>query len=121
MKMDCRWTKAHNLLVESNLNKSFIELMVRESNVRLRYVYITKFSIMCFGDVEIDCVLRFYREGCQWFFQNINKHKVPLLIFSAGVGDVIEEVVRQQSHMYDNLTIVSNYMDFNHQVGRDLL
>ena len=42
---------------------------------------------------------------------------VPLLIFSAGIGDVIEEVIKQQAVLHDNIRIVSNYMDFNTQVA----
>ncbi|KAA8581518.1 hypothetical protein FQN60_003099, partial [Etheostoma spectabile] len=38
---------------------------------------------------------------------------VPLLIFSAGVGDVLEEVIRQNHVFLPNVHIISNYMDFD--------
>lgn len=44
------------------------------------------------------------------------QHQVPLLIFSAGLGDIIEEVIREQYTLYDNIKVVSNYMDFDAQV-----
>ena len=60
---------------------------------------------------------RTFRERCEVFFQLLNRRSVPLLIFSAGLGDVIEETIKLQSRMYNNMKIVSNYMDFNHQVS----
>lgn len=46
----------------------------------------------------------------------LHKYNVPLLLFSAGIGDVIEEVIRQQLKITDNMRIVSNYMEFNGNV-----
>ncbi|XP_013397691.1 cytosolic 5'-nucleotidase 3 [Lingula anatina] len=84
------WTKAHNLLVQCNLRKGMIPEMIQASNAKLR-------------------------DGCTWMFNQLHKHQVPLLIFSAGLGDIIEEIVQQQSTLHENIKIVSNYMDFNHQ------
>uniref|UniRef100_A0A8K9WSC4 5'-nucleotidase n=1 Tax=Oncorhynchus mykiss TaxID=8022 RepID=A0A8K9WSC4_ONCMY len=45
------------------------------------------------GDVvkESDAMLR---ELYQLFFDHLQEHSIPLLIFSAGLGDVLEEVIR---------------------------
>ena len=56
------------------------------------------------------------RDHSDWLLKELHAHDVPLLIFSAGLGDIIEEVIRQQYTMYDNIHIVSNYMDFNNKV-----
>ena len=50
-------------------------------------------------------------------FRNLQMQKVPLLIFSAGIGDVIEELLRQRSELFDNMKVVSNFMEFNTQVS----
>jgi hypothetical protein len=42
---------------------------------------------------------------------------VPVLIFSAGVGDVLEEVLRREDAFFPNLKVVSNYMEFD-ETGR---
>ena len=52
--------------------------------------------------------------------RELHDHKVPVLIFSAGIGDIIERVIIQQAHMYSNIKIVSNYMDFNNEVHASL-
>ena len=56
------------------------------------------------------------REGADWLFKELQAHQVPLLILSAGIGDVIELVIRHKHTFYDNMKIVSNYMDFDSQV-----
>ena len=63
-----------------------------------------------------DMSMSAYRDGCDELLRELHDHKVPVLIFSAGIGDIIERVVKQQAHMYSNIKIVSNYMDFNNQV-----
>lgn len=46
-------------------------------------------------------------------FDQLHKYNVPLFIFSAGVGDVLEEIIRQANVFYSNINVVSNYMDFD--------
>ncbi|CAH1788977.1 unnamed protein product [Owenia fusiformis] len=84
------WTQAHDLLVTCNLTKSKLRDIVRDSEIVLR-------------------------DGCNWFLDELHKHKLPLLIFSAGVGDIIIEVLLHQHEMYENIKIVSNFMNFNNQ------
>ncbi|CAK6956654.1 -methylguanosine phosphate-specific 5'-nucleotidase-like isoform X2 [Scomber scombrus] len=53
-------------------------------------------------------------EGHNVFFDRLAELQVPLLIFSAGVGDVLEEVIRQNDVFHPNVHVISNYMDFDH-------
>uniref|UniRef100_A0A8C3V115 5'-nucleotidase n=1 Tax=Catharus ustulatus TaxID=91951 RepID=A0A8C3V115_CATUS len=53
------------------------------------------------------------RDGFKEFFDQLHKNNVPLFIFSAGVGDILEEIIRQANVFYSNVSVVSNYMDFN--------
>ncbi|XP_067687852.1 cytosolic 5'-nucleotidase 3-like isoform X3 [Haliotis asinina] len=82
------WTSAHELMMKCLVSKDSIVQMVKESSSRLR-------------------------DGCMWFFDELHQHQIPLLIFSAGIGDIIEEVITQQARMHDNMKIVSNFMDFD--------
>ncbi|XP_065147034.1 cytosolic 5'-nucleotidase 3-like isoform X1 [Paramisgurnus dabryanus] len=82
------WTKAHDLLVEQKIRKDDLTCVVRESEARLRDEY-------------------------QQFFHLLNEMCVPLLIFSAGIGDVLEEVIRQAGVFHPNVKVFSNYMDFD--------
>lgn len=44
------------------------------------------------------------------------KHGIPLLIFSAGVGNVIEELLKHRYRLYSNTHIIANWMKFNLKV-----
>uniref|UniRef100_A0A8C1KCD7 5'-nucleotidase n=1 Tax=Cyprinus carpio TaxID=7962 RepID=A0A8C1KCD7_CYPCA len=82
------WTKAHELLVQQKIIKDRLALVVRESEAKLR-------------------------DGYQQFFDHLHQLSVPLLIFSAGIGDVLEEVIRQAGVFHPNVKVFSNYMDFD--------
>ncbi|NWR81260.1 5NT3B nucleotidase, partial [Centropus unirufus] len=82
------WTKAHELLLQQKIQKGDIAQTVRESGVMLR-------------------------DGFNELFEQLHKSSVPLFIFSAGIGDILEEIIRQANVFYSNVNVVSNYMDFD--------
>ncbi|XP_051728851.1 cytosolic 5'-nucleotidase 3-like isoform X2 [Ctenopharyngodon idella] len=87
------WTKAHDLLVQQKISKDHLARVVKESEAMLR-------------------------DGYQQFFGHLHQMSVPLLIFSAGIGDVLEEVIRQAGVFHPNVKVFSNYMDFDDSVHR---
>ncbi|KAL0984391.1 hypothetical protein UPYG_G00140830 [Umbra pygmaea] len=82
------WTTVHDLLIQQKVRKDMLAQAVEESSAMLR-------------------------EGYKVFFDRLQENQVPLLIFSAGVGDILEEVMRQNHVFHPNIHVVSNYMDFN--------
>ncbi|XP_058532399.1 7-methylguanosine phosphate-specific 5'-nucleotidase [Ochotona princeps] len=84
------WTKAHNLLCQQRIRKCQIAQVVRESTAVLR-------------------------EGYKMFFHTLYQDNIPLFIFSAGIGDILEEIIRQMNVLHPNVHIVSNYMDFDEE------
>lgn len=92
------WTRqANELIVKHKFNKKDLEFMCREVPV-------------CF------------RDGAKEFAENCNAHEIPLLVFSAvsllivisqGLGDIIEEIMRQHEMTVGCMHIVSNMMEFN--------
>ncbi|XP_056152672.1 7-methylguanosine phosphate-specific 5'-nucleotidase-like [Lampris incognitus] len=83
------WTKVHELLIQQRIRRDMLPQAVKESGAMLR-------------------------EGYKVFFDHLAKQQVPLLIFSAGVGDILEEVIRQNNVFHPNVHVISNYMDFDH-------
>ena len=45
--------------------------------------------------------------------QDLNDAKIPILVFSAGVGDVIDEALQHHNLMKDNVKVISNYMTYD--------
>lgn len=58
-----------------------------------------------------------HREGYEQFFDRLHQHNVPVFIFSAGLGDVLEEIIRQAGVYHPNVKVVSNFMDFDDNVS----
>jgi 5'-nucleotidase len=46
-------------------------------------------------------------------FKMLYEAEIPVLIFSAGLGNIIEEILEKFGVFYSNLEIISNYIQFN--------
>ncbi|KAG3278121.1 5'-nucleotidase, cytosolic IIIA, transcript variant X2 [Ictidomys tridecemlineatus] len=82
------YSKSHSLIVEQGIPKAKIKEIVEESDVMLK-------------------------EGYEDFFDKLKQYNIPVFIFSAGIGDVLEEVLRQAGVYHPNIKVVSNFMDFD--------
>ncbi|KAK2634549.1 hypothetical protein Ddye_029341 [Dipteronia dyeriana] len=83
------WGKTHNLLIEGGLTYYAIKKSVANAPIA-------------------------FREGVVELFEFLEERDIPVLIFSAGLADIIEEVLRQKLHkVFKNVKIVSNRMVFN--------
>ncbi|CAK7325174.1 unnamed protein product [Dovyalis caffra] len=94
------WGKTHNLLIEGGLTYDAIRESVAGSAIA-------------------------FRDGVVEFFEFLEERDIPVLIFSAGLADIIEEVslqdmlsgdsvLRQKVHRsFKNVKIVSNRMVFD--------
>ncbi|KAH6761451.1 5'-nucleotidase / magnesium ion binding protein [Perilla frutescens var. hirtella] len=83
------WEKTHALLVEGGLSFGAIKSSVAKSRIA-------------------------FRDGVTELFELLERSNVPVLIFSAGLADIIEEVLRQKLHRpFKNVRIVSNRMVFD--------
>ncbi|CAG7880789.1 unnamed protein product [Brassica rapa] len=83
------WSKTHDLLIEGGLTFDAIKQSVSSSAIA-------------------------FRDGVVELFEFLEEKEIPVLIFSAGLADVIEEVLRQKLHRtFKNVKIVSNRMVFD--------
>ncbi len=85
------WWQAHlELLARSGMNRDAIKDAARTGRIRLR-------------------------DGTSEFFALLAKNRIPLLIFSAGLGDIIEEFLRLHNHLTTNVHIISNFYQFDEE------
>lgn len=86
------WKSAHNLYLESNLNKTYIKQLVQQSDMELK-------------------------RGVQQFITDLLRTETPILIFSAGIGDIIEYFLEKEipefKHNHESSHIVSNFIQYN--------
>ena len=70
-----------------------------------------------FDPKEIEEVTTIYghslRNRTKELFGKLKTVKVPILVFSAGLGDIVEAVLRHHEIMYENVNIISNFLKFN--------
>ena len=54
------------------------------------------------------------RSGLKDFLFTLSKNHVPVIILSAGIGNVIKEVLTLHHCFYENIYIMSNFLTFDH-------
>ncbi len=87
-KMQEWWESHYQLMRESGMHKGVIQDLARSNDLKLR-------------------------GGATEFFETLAKHNIPLLIFSAGIGNVIEEFLKHNNLLTPNVHIISNFYKFN--------
>ncbi|KJE91881.1 hypothetical protein CAOG_009602 [Capsaspora owczarzaki ATCC 30864] len=82
------WESAHELLIKHRMNKKLIPEMVRGANIG-------------------------FRERTNELFDLLHASNIPLLIFSAGIGNVIKEALAIKARLHPNMHVISNFMEFD--------
>lgn len=77
-----------NLYYEYKLTKTKLEDSINNSNLKFRY-------------------------GAKEFLIEANKNNIPVIILSAGIGNVIEEFLKSNNCYFDNIFIISNFIEFD--------
>lgn len=54
-----------------------------------------------------------FRDGAKEFLEVMNKKNIPVIIMSAGIGNVIEMFLKKNNCYYDNIFIISNFIEFD--------
>lgn len=83
------WWKRHlDLLVQTGLTKKEIGVVVKKGGIEMR-------------------------EGADYFFEILEKNKIPLVIISSGLGDIIEGVLEENKLNKQNVHVLSNFFEFS--------
>ncbi|KAE9553038.1 hypothetical protein FO519_003757 [Halicephalobus sp. NKZ332] len=87
--MEAWWGISHDYIVESKFTYKDIEELVAAARVYLR-------------------------DAATEFVRSVEAHNVPLILFSAGIGNIIEIVLKRNlGHVPQTLHVISNTMHFN--------
>ena len=54
-----------------------------------------------------------FREGAKEFIEKTKENNIPLIILSAGIGNVIEEFLKINNCYFNNIYIISNFIKFD--------
>ncbi|KAK9297978.1 hypothetical protein QLX08_008502 [Tetragonisca angustula] len=62
---------------------------------------------------EISNMYEMYlRDGTKELLKKLHLAKVPVLVFSAGLGDIVEAILKSQGILFDNVKIISNFLKY---------
>ncbi|MFC1801753.1 hypothetical protein ACFLZB_04800 [Nanoarchaeota archaeon] len=84
------WTKHYDLLIECDMHIEVIKEIVEGEKILLR-------------------------KGSSEFFDLVKKYDIPLLIFSAGLGNLIEEFLKAKGNLTKRTHIISNFLVFDEE------
>ncbi len=82
------WTNHLKMLVHYGFSKELIEGVVRDKMIQ-------------------------FRDGSSEFFDLLHKNNIPLVILSAGLGDIIKAAMKAENFLNGNAHIVSNFLEFD--------
>ena len=83
------WWEAHNdLLIKSGMNLETINNIIKNKKITLR-------------------------DGALEFFDSLERQNIPLIIMSAGPGDMIKEYLKAEKKLYKNIHIIANLFEFD--------
>jgi len=82
------YTNANSLLTDAGVHRSWYPKMIDQSNCDLR-------------------------DDTDKMMSELHKQKVPCLILSAGLGDLILELLKHFQVFHDNVKVVSNFCEYN--------
>jgi 5'-nucleotidase len=54
-----------------------------------------------------------FREGAKEFLQESHKNNIPVIILSAGIGNVIKQFLKTNNCYFENMCIISNFIEFD--------
>lgn len=69
-----------------------------------------------FDDSEIDHIALKYKDSLRdhshELFAMLHKHDIPVLVFSAGLGNSVVSVLRQANVLHPNVKVISNFLQY---------
>jgi 7-methylguanosine nucleotidase len=89
-KMNEWWERHLELLVQSGVSENILKEVIEKGGIELR-------------------------EGAKEFLNFLKDKKIPLIIMSSGLGDLIEGVLERDGVKFENINVISNFFEFDEE------
>lgn len=90
--------------------------IVLAETVSLAYSFLKHFRGFPYDKSELDDIISEHgaplRDRTDDLFKCLNDLNVPLLVFSAGLGDTILSVLKHANILYQNVHVISNFLQY---------
>lgn len=94
-------------------SKYMLEWWKKHINLFVKY----KISNDIIDDASSHIYAMEFRDGAREFLSDLNRRNIPVIIISAGIGDVVKQFLIKNSCDFDNIHIVSNFLTFEDGVA----
>ncbi len=94
-------------------NKLMIEWWTKHISLFIKYKLTEDVIIDAVRDIK---VLKF-RDGAIDLLHSMKERDIPIIIISAGIGNIIEEFLKNNNCYFDNIYIVSNFIKFENGIA----
>jgi cytosolic 5'-nucleotidase 3 len=92
----------------------YMEMWYKDSEKLLHGADVTYESLKSHVDSSKTC----FRDGSADIFNALKKAEVPVLVFSAGVGDVVRHTLQKHKMLLENVRIISNFLCWDTDSGK---
>lgn len=76
------------------------------------FTLLSKFTTEDIIDKSLENANIYLRDGAREFLYDMYKNNIPVVIMSAGIGNVIKRFLEIQNVLYSNIILVANFFDF---------
>ena len=94
--------------IEDNIKSKYMNEWFK-THINLFYEYgITEQAI----NTVVEKNLLKFREGAKEYIEYLHKNNIPLIIVSAGIGNIIKGFLEKNNCYFSNIVIISNFIEF---------
>ena len=86
--MEIWYSECMNLYYKYNLTKEQMKKSIQSSDIK-------------------------FRKGAKELLQQLNKENIPVVVLSAGIGNTIEQFLKDNNCLFDTMYIISNFIEFD--------
>lgn len=104
-------------LDDETKNKLMYEWWDKHINLIIKY----KFSETIINEAARNSRVMKFRSGAKEFLENMRDRNIPVIMISAGIGNFIEQFLKNNECNFDNIYIVSNFIKFENGIAVGVL
>lgn len=116
--------KAHELFDKYHPFENDLSMSLEEKSKKMYEWWKKHFELLAEKGLDLETVKKAsedminehtieFREGAKEMADLLNKNKIPFVIMSASIGNMIEEIMKSKGLLHKNVHVIANLLDFD--------